>query len=198
MASLGTREQKVRTASWFACLAVCFPIVNRFLSNDTLVSGVVDAALCALAHLPLCCYYIEVLTWKRDGGFSTRNYTPFTCHSLKLYVCDTSLRRTPLYFRKGKPLSHLYTTLRKNKNLDPKSFPCTKNLGNIAQQHSNALVTFMLYYMLWAKQLNLVSNLIRIFVNITSEGADVCVCACVHACVCVCVGRGRNTHINIC
>ena len=95
MASLGNREQKVRTASQFACLAICLPIANNSSSsNDTLVSGVVDATLCSPAHLPLCCYYIHVLTWKRGSYLEDFQHAITPCSPATLSdfcVCDTPL-----------------------------------------------------------------------------------------------------------
>lgn len=56
--------------SFLVCMPVCSPTANNPSGNDTLVSDAVDAALCALPHLPLCYDYREVLTWMENAGFS--------------------------------------------------------------------------------------------------------------------------------
>lgn len=56
--------------SFLVCMCVCSPIANNSSGNDTLVSGVVDTALCALPHLTLCYDYREVLTWMQNEGLS--------------------------------------------------------------------------------------------------------------------------------
>lgn len=144
-ASLGTREQKVRTVSQFACPAVCSPTANSSSSNDTGLrccgcSTGYSATGTTVLRLYRGCYLEEKL----------RNFLDkIVCHSLaslslKLYVFNAPPRPTHSYFGKIKYLSHAHNT--QGSDLPP--FQDTFLYQEFRKQHSNAFVTYIIQ---WAK-----------------------------------------------